>query len=239
MCGIAGFVSARFNKEHLKKMTNAIQHRGPDAEGHFFHSDQGIGLGHRRLSIIDLSDAANQPMTSSCGRYIMVYNGEVYNFKEIASKLDHIQWKTQSDTEVVLEAFAKWGVEFVHQLNGMFAIAIFDQRENKLFLFRDRIGIKPLFYYYDGSDFAFASEIKAINELDFNKEIDHSSIYAYLHLGYIPSNKTIYNNIYKLNPGSYLVYKKNQYKEESVPPLKNTPIGTSLINLFTTESFMR
>ena len=126
MCGIAGFVSKIFSKDDLINMTNSIQHRGPDAEGHYFNSEKGIGLGHRRLSVIDLSSAANQPMTSHCGRFIMVYNGEVYNYKEVANNLKIVKWKTSSDSEVILEAFVKWGPNFINKLNGMFAIAIFD-----------------------------------------------------------------------------------------------------------------
>lgn len=214
MCGIAGFVSKQFSKDDLVKMTSAIQHRGPDAKGHYFNSEKNIGLGHRRLSIIDLSDAANQPMESHCSRYRMVYNGEVYNYKEIAKKLGALNWKTSSDTEVILESFVKWGTDFVYELNGMFAIAIYDLLEEKLFLFRDRMGIKPLYYYYNGKDVIFASELKAINQLEIKKKINHSSIYSYLHLGYIPLNQTIYNNVFKVNPGSYLIYNNNELREK-------------------------
>ena len=213
MCGIAGFVSKIFSKDDLINMTNSIQHRGPDAEGHYFNSEIGIGLGHRRLSIIDLSSAANQPMTSHCGRFIMVYNGEVYNYKEVANNLNILNWKTSSDSEVILEAFIKWGVDFVNELNGMFAIAIYDLKKNKLFLFRDRMGIKPMYYSKYGENLIFASELKAIKQLKKNKKLNHSSIYAYLHLGYIPKNQTFYENIFKLNPGSYIEFSKNKYKE--------------------------
>ena len=209
MCGIAGFVSKKFSKADLVKMTNSIRHRGPDADGYYFNSENGIGLGHRRLSIIDLSNDANQPMTSHCDRYIIIYNGEVYNYKEIALKLGNIKWKTSSDTEVILEAFVKWGTDFVDELNGMFAMAIYDKLEEKIFLFRDRMGIKPLYYYYDNNKLIFASELKAFKHLKINKKINYDAIYAYLHLGYIPSNQTIYNKIFKVNPGSFLTYHKN------------------------------
>ena len=209
MCGIAGFVSKKFSKADLVKMTNSIRHRGPDADGYYFNSENGIGLGHRRLSIIDLSNDANQPMTSHCDRYIIIYNGEVYNYKEIALKLGNIKWKTSSDTEVILEAFVKWGTDFVDELNGMFAMAIYDKLEEKIFLFRDRMGIKPLYYYYDNNKLIFASELKAFKNLKINKKINYDAIYAYLHLGYIPSNQTIYNKIFKVNPGSFLTYHKN------------------------------
>ncbi len=209
MCGIAGFVSKKYSEKDLMNMTNAIKHRGPDAIGHYFEAKKGIGLGHRRLSIIDLSSSANQPMISHCNRYIMVYNGEVYNFKKIAKKLGSINWKTSSDSEVILEAFVKWGVDFVNELNGMFSIVIYDKQEEKIFLFRDRMGIKPLYFYYDDNHFIFASELKAINRLEINKNINYDVIYAYLHLGYIPSDKTIYKKVFKLNPGSFLTYHKN------------------------------
>lgn len=144
MCGITGIYSKNLQKENLIKMTHALSHRGPDAVGYYFDKEKNIGLGHRRLSILDLSDTANQPMISHCGRYVMVFNGEVYNFKEIANKLKKRNWKTSSDSEVILEAFVTWGIDFVHHLNGMFAIAIFDLKEDRLLLFRDRMGIKPI-----------------------------------------------------------------------------------------------
>ena len=148
MCGISGFISKKFQKTDLVRMTNAINHRGPDASGYFFDSQKGVGLGHKRLSIIDLSKDANQPMISHCGRYIMVFNGEIYNYKKIAKQLKVSNWKTKSDSEVVLEAFVEWGIDFLYHLNGMYAIAIYDKKEEKLFLFRDRMGIKPLFYHF-------------------------------------------------------------------------------------------
>ena len=209
MCGIAGFISKEFSKEDLTKMTNSLAHRGPDADGLYFEAKKGVGLGHRRLSIIDLSSDANQPMTSHCGRFIMVYNGEVYNYKEVAKNLNIINWKTSSDTEVILEAFVKWGLNFTNKLNGMFAIAIYDKSNDEIFLFRDRIGIKPLYYFHNSSIFFFTSELKAFNGIDIKKEINYESVYAYLHLGYVPYNKTIFNKILKLNPGSFLRYKNN------------------------------
>ena len=215
MCGITGFFSKNFLKTDLVKMTDALSHRGPDASGYFFDQDKGVALGHRRLSIIDLSDAANQPMTSHCGRYIMVYNGEVYNFKEMAKRLKKTNWQTSSDSEVILEAFVEWGIDFVHQLNGMFAIAIYDKKEDKLLLFRDRMGIKPLYYFYNKKELIFSSELKAICAIKNNLEISHNAIYAYLHLGYIPNNQTIYHEIFKLKQGSYLTYQKGKLLNKS------------------------
>ena len=170
MCGIAGYYSYKkvFSEVELNAMTMSIAHRGPDAAG--FYSDEVVGLGHRRLSIIDLSENANQPMHSANDRYVIIYNGEVYNFREIAAELRKnykISFKTSSDTEVILEAFVNYGSDFVKKLNGMFAIAIYDKQKQELFLYRDRIGIKPLYYFWDGENFAFASELKALKQASF------------------------------------------------------------------------
>ncbi|HBF87397.1 MAG TPA: asparagine synthase (glutamine-hydrolyzing) [Bacteroidales bacterium] len=217
MCGIAGFYSKNnlFSKDELINMTNVIAHRGPDADGHFV--DNFVGLGHRRLSIIDLSSQANMPMFSASNKHAIVYNGEVYNFKEIAQSLN-INLKTTSDTEVILEAFEQWGVEFVNKLNGMFAIAIYNIENKELFLFRDRIGIKPLFYFWDGENFAFGSELKSILQLKFinnSKTINYNSINEFLHLGYIPQPNTIWNNIYKFPSGSFATIKNTHFEIKS------------------------
>ena len=212
MCGITGFISNNFKKTDLVKMTDALSHRGPDASGCFFDSHQGVALGHRRLSILDLSENANQPMYSHCKRYIMVYNGEVYNFDELRKKIININWKTKSDTEVILEAFAKWKFDFINKLNGMFAIAIYDKIEGSIHLFRDRMGIKPLYYYHNNDEFIFASEIKAIKKLKLNLSIDHDSIYSYLHLGYIAGDRSIFNEIKKVETGTLMTFKNNKLK---------------------------
>ena len=210
MCGITGFISPTLNKEHLEKMTFSLQHRGPDAQGIYFQSltNKSIGFGHRRLSILDLSDAANQPFESQCERYLMVFNGEVYNFQEIRKQLPNISWKTNGDTEVLIEAFALWGVEFVHKLNGMFVISIWDKKEEKLFIFRDRLGIKPLFYFKSSNEFIFASELKALTSIISEKEksINQTAIANFLYLGYIPNDESIFENIRKFPAGNYGVY---------------------------------
>ncbi|MCX8020061.1 MAG: asparagine synthase (glutamine-hydrolyzing) [Chitinophagaceae bacterium] len=203
MCGIAGFLSYRLNKEDLEKMTSALKHRGPDAEGYFFDPQNRIGLGHRRLSIIDLTEAANQPFYSRCGRYVMIYNGEVYNFRDIAAKY-RIQPRTTSDTEIILEAFVQKGIDCVHDFNGMFAIAIWDTQEKKLWLIRDRFGVKPLVYYDNGKELVFASELKALMCLPLPKEISLPALQDYLFLEYIPNAKSIFKNYYKLPNGCYL-----------------------------------
>lgn len=207
MCGITGFISfnEQFSESDLHQITNPLKHRGPNAKGYFF--DNTCGLGHRRLSILDLSDRANQPMYSQNKRYVMVFNGEVYDFQEIAKTLA-IQLKTTSDTEVVLESFAQKYVNFLHDLNGMFALAIYDTFEQSLYLFRDRIGIKPLYYYFDETypdRLVFASELKSITELStIPKEVNLEAVKDFLHLGYIPNPKSIYKNIHKLPAGSWL-----------------------------------
>ena len=204
MCGIAGIYNPKgVHQEMVKQMTDAISHRGPDAEGFFV--DGAFGLGHRRLSIIDLSIAANQPMQSSCGRYWMVFNGEVYNYREVAKELD-IQLKTTGDSEVILEAFAKWGPQMVNRLNGMFTMAIFDTSEKELFLFRDRIGIKPLYVYRNNGIIAFGSELKAITALkELKLTVNQQAIPYFLHLGYIPQPLSIYNEVEKFPSGSWAV----------------------------------
>ena len=205
MCGITGFSSKKFSKDDLQKMTSRLSHRGPDAEGFFYDESKGLGLGHRRLSILDLSSAANQPFYSRDGRYVMIYNGEVYNFREVAEKYQ-IEMRTSSDSEVIIESFAKVGIQCIKDLNGMFALAIWDNVEDKLYLIRDRVGIKPMYYYYNEGALAFASELKALFQLNVKKEIDTSSVADFLYLGYIPGTSTIYNNFYKLLPGYYAIY---------------------------------
>jgi asparagine synthase (glutamine-hydrolysing) len=204
MCGITGFFSSNhnFSESDLRSMTQMLYHRGPNADGYFF--DGVCGLGHRRLSILDLSEQANQPMHSS--NFTIVFNGEVYNFHEIAKDLQ-LKLRTSSDTEVILEAFIKKGIDFVHELNGMFALAIYDKRKQELYLLRDRIGIKPLYYFWDGNKFAFASELKSLSQL--NQEINPAAIHDFLHLGYIPAPKSIYKNIFKLPAGSWLKISKH------------------------------
>ena len=215
MCGITGYFSASktFSSDDLRRMTESIVHRGPDAGGYF--EDDVVGLGNRRLSIIDLSANANQPIHSQSGRYVISYNGEVYNFREIARELSRLnpalQLHSSGDTEVVLEAFAQWGPQCVNRFNGMFAFVIYDKQEKQLYLFRDRVGIKPLYYYYDGKNFAFASELKAlthVNQIRSSLSINKNIISTFLHLGYVPEPHSIYNNIFKMPAGCVLTINK-------------------------------
>jgi asparagine synthase (glutamine-hydrolysing) len=163
MCGIAGIFSTAgkvMQPDLVRRMTDAMQHRGPDADG--FFQEGTISLGHRRLSIIDLSTAANQPFTDASGRFVIVFNGELYNFREVRAALPDYPFRTQGDTEVLLAAYARWGVEGVKRLKGMFAFAIWDREEESLFLCRDRMGVKPLYYSIDSERLVFSSEIRSI-----------------------------------------------------------------------------
>lgn len=214
MCGIAGFFGTNhgLGRPELRAMTERLAHRGPDAEGFFV--DEVVGLGHRRLSIMDLRDVANQPMHSADGRYVIVFNGEVYNFREVAAELG-VPLRTTGDTEVLVESFARWGEDCVDRFNGMFAFAIYDTCERALHLYRDRMGIKPIYYYWDGKLFAFASELKALLKLDVVSRKSSLNIHAvglFLHLGYIPEPHSIYANVYKFPSGSHAVLKAGQLK---------------------------
>ena len=203
MCGITGFYSSRFSEQDLQQMTGVLSHRGPDASGSFL--EKKVGLGHRRLSILDLSSRADQPMTSANGRFMLIYNGEVYNFRELTKKLD-IPLRTNGDTEVILESIATRGMDCLSDFNGMFAFACYDREKEELWLARDRMGIKPLYYYWNGADLVFASELKSIIQCGWVKsglEVDKVAVNEFLHLGYIPGPKTIYKQIYKFPAGHY------------------------------------
>jgi asparagine synthase (glutamine-hydrolysing) len=214
MCGIAGYYFPNGAiHDDLKIMAQAMAHRGPDAEG--IHVHGAFGLAHRRLSILDLSTAAHQPMTSACGRYVMVYNGEVYNFRELKAELK-LSTRTTSDTEVILEAFARIGPAMVHKLNGMFAIALLDKEKNELYLFRDRLGIKPLYIYHQHGLFAFASELKSLTALSprLNFTVDSKAVAHFLHRGYIPQSLSIYKEVSKFPTGHWGVYDGNELRLE-------------------------
>ena len=220
MCGISGYFTQNsfFIEKDLDLMVSTQNHRGPDGNGTFFHNQ--VGLGHNRLSIIDLSARGKQPMHSFKDRYVIVYNGEVYNYAEVAAELKFnfdpgFHFRSSTDTEVILEAFAGYGIDTVKHLNGMFAFAIYDKEQEELYVFRDRLGIKPLYYYWNGENFAFASEIKALNAISkLNLQVNYSVIPHYLHLGYIPAPYSIYQNCYKLEPGHYLKISKNNFEKK-------------------------
>ena len=222
MCGIAGYISLNnsISPHQLVKATGLLQHRGPDAEGFYFSEDEKVGLGHRRLSILDLSSSANQPMFSSDGRYAIIFNGEVYNFKELKQKLHDkgASLKTTSDTEVILQSFAEQGVSCFKDFNGMFSLAIYDLQKKVLTLCRDHAGIKPLFIYYDETDFIFASELKSIQSIKGSQlTINKSAIPYFLHLGYIPHPLTIFNNVEKFPAAHYLQIDIDRYNFHTIP----------------------
>ena len=209
MCGIAGLVDFRrqSSKENLQKMTDVLFHRGPDDGGYFFEcfEQSQVGLGHRRLSILDLSNHGHQPM-AFC-HLTLVYNGEVYNFKEIRSELEKqgYSFESQSDTEVILKAYHKWGKDAIRRFNGMFAIAIFDSQKRTLTLIRDRAGVKPLYWYQKDGLFMFASELKSFHEHPaFVNELNQDGLALFLQYGYIPQPHTIFNHTHKLKAGHSL-----------------------------------
>ncbi|MEO8260462.1 MAG: asparagine synthase (glutamine-hydrolyzing) [Acidobacteriota bacterium] len=213
MCGIAGFWTPERAVDNglptLRRMTTAISHRGPDADGHWSDEAAGMFLGHRRLSIIDLSAAGHQPMISIGGRYVISYNGEIYNFGELRSELEAhaVRFRGHSDTEVLLAAIERWGlVAALQKSAGMFAIALWDRRERTLTLARDRIGEKPLYYGWSGRSFLFGSELKALRQHpDWRAEIDRAAIAVYLRHSYIPAPHSIYAGVRKVVPGTIVV----------------------------------
>jgi len=209
MCGICGFWGFK-NKTLLKDMTKVLNHRGPDDYG--FYSDKSISLGHRRLSIIDLSKKAKQPMFNEDRSIVIVYNGEIYNFKEIKHKLKgKHKFKSNSDTEVIIHAYEEYGVDCVKLFNGMFAFAIWDKKKKMLFLARDRLGIKPLYYFYNKKKFVFASEIKAIlKDKSIKKELNETSLVDYLTFQNIMDNKTFFKNINILLPAHSLIFRNGK-----------------------------
>jgi len=210
MCGIAGFIRSCgecADETVLGRMGNAIRHRGPDAGGEYL--DDYVGLAHRRLSIIDLSPQGNQPMLSYDGRLVIVFNGEIYNFQSLRADLERsgVQFRSKTDTEVILALYQQRGTDCLQLLNGMFAFAIWDTVDKTLFLARDRIGKKPLYYYHGGDDrLAFASEIKSLLQLPgIRRDIEPTAIIDYLKYLYIPAPKTIYRNIFKLPPAHFMM----------------------------------
>ncbi|MBQ6786567.1 MAG: asparagine synthase (glutamine-hydrolyzing) [Lachnospiraceae bacterium] len=211
MCGIAGFCNRPDNwKENIERMNNRMFHRGPDAGGIWANEDATVVLGHRRLSIVDLSENGAQPMHSASGRYVCVFNGEIYNYKKIRDKLLEekkvVAFKSTSDTEVLLEAFEAYGVkETIAMCKGMYAIALLDKQTGKLTLIRDRIGEKPLYYGFVNGSFVFASDLGSIAALDgFHNEIDTKVLQIYFIHGYIPAPYSIYQDIFKLDAGCML-----------------------------------
>jgi asparagine synthase (glutamine-hydrolysing) len=210
MCGIAGiFSKTQPSQNEISAMTNAIAHRGPDADGYYVNNQ--VALGHRRLAVIDLDARANQPYYSQNRRYVIIFNGEIYNYRALAVELTNagVELRTTSDTEVLVESFSLWGVGFVHQLQGMFAFAIHDILLNRLYLYRDRVGKKPLYYFQSDKLFAFASEIKSLlthPEIKSNLRIRKTTVTSFLQLGYIQQPHTFYESIFKFPAGHYGIF---------------------------------
>ena len=222
MCGITGIVGCGINNSsHLsaiKKMNDSIAHRGPDSEGVW--NDGQCYLGHRRLSIIDLSEAGNQPFFSQDKRYVMVYNGELYNYRELKLELQRVEhgsknlpyiFKTSTDTEVILAAYLRWGIDCLKRFNGMFAFSIWDTTEQKLVIARDRMGEKPLYYYFKNRTLLFASEIRAlINSGLIDKKINLKSVAEYIQYATVHAPKTILQDVLMLMPGHVLEFQNEK-----------------------------
>jgi asparagine synthase (glutamine-hydrolysing) len=218
MCGIAGLfrINDSVTENEMIGMTNSIKHRGPDGYGIKLFEKGGIG--HRRLSIIDL-EAGKQPMCNEDETIWITFNGEIYNFLELYAQLKNAghTFKTKSDTEVIIHGYEQWGYDIVKKLRGMFSFALVDTKNKKVFCARDNFGIKPFYYFKTDTCFSFASELQAFNEVnDFNPEIDLKAVDEYLWLQYIPAPKTVFKNTFKLKPAHYIVYNFNGKLEEPV-----------------------
>lgn len=208
MCGICGYINFRDNRldsSVLKNMVKTLHHRGPDSQGYFEDQDHQVFLGHARLSIIDISDNGKQPM--SFGNLTIVFNGEIYNYREIKQELSALghSFKTNSDTEVILHSYKEWGAACVSRFIGMFAFAIYDKDKQTVSLFRDRAGVKPLYYYFDQQVFIFGSELKVFHQNPlFHKELDYNALQLYIKYGYIPTPYCVFQNTHKLTQGAYI-----------------------------------
>jgi asparagine synthase (glutamine-hydrolysing) len=213
MCGIAGILSTQAPRENpatlVRAMTDAIAHRGPDGEGSFVDRDGRVALGHRRLAVVDLAETGRQPMVSASGRYVVTFNGEIYNFRELRRELEQLQcrFRGTSDTEVMLAGFDVWGVrQTLRRLNGMFAFAVWDKADATFTLARDRLGEKPLYYWMDGQRLVFASELKALMQCPFVPcRVDRDSLCAYFRFSYIPAPRTIFADVHKLDAASLMI----------------------------------
>ena len=215
MCGLTGFVAASGSEELLptvRRMCDAIVHRGPDDSGEWIDAEHGVALGFRRLAIIDITQAGHQPMLSASGRFVLTFNGEVYNFEDLRRELREAgaapSFRGHSDTEVMLAAFEAWGVEAaVKRFNGMFAIALWDRERRRLHLIRDRMGVKPMYYGFAGRTFLYGSELKALRQHpDFIGTIDRGALDLFLRFTYVPAPYSIYKGIRKLMPGTILTF---------------------------------
>lgn len=211
MCGIAGFISSsEISNTKIEAILSHLKRRGPDNTS--YEKIEGGFLGHTRLAIIDLEATSNQPLSNSNGRYIIVYNGEIYNYKQLRNELEGIgiQFNTKSDTEVILNGYIHYGAKFMTKLEGMWAFAIWDKSQKNIFLSRDRFGEKPLYYYESNGDFAFASNLASLCEIVEKKEINIEAVSKLISLQYIPTESCIYNNVSKVEPASNLIWSSSQ-----------------------------
>ncbi|HKQ75584.1 MAG TPA: asparagine synthase (glutamine-hydrolyzing) [Blastocatellia bacterium] len=208
MCGVSGCFGRHWNQKQLEAMVAAQRHRGPDAEGVYLDPSKTAGLGHNRLSIIDLSPAGRQPMSNRDGSLRIVFNGEIYNYLELSAELSDYEYRTRTDTEVILAAYERWGAACLDRLIGMFAILIWDEREQKLFAARDRFGVKPLYYHFSADgDLSMASEIKALHAAGITAEPDEVSWASYLTHGlHDHSERTFWKGVHQLPPGHCLIW---------------------------------
>ena len=212
MCGICGIIRKGDNKDIIKKMNDRIMHRGPDGEGYYIDGD--VAFGHRRLSIIDLS-TGDQPIYNEDSSVVTVYNGEIYNYVELRCELESLghEFKTKSDTEVLVHGYEEWHTDLPKHLRGMFAFAIYDKNRNEIFLARDNFGIKPLYYAKMNDSFMFASEIKSFLDVpDFKKEFNEDILETYLEFSFVPTNETFFKGVYRLDAGCSLLYKDKDIK---------------------------
>lgn len=212
MCGICGIIRKGDNKDIIKKMNDRIMHRGPDGEGYYIDGD--FAFGHRRLSIIDLS-TGDQPIYNEDNSVVTVYNGEIYNYVELRSELESLghEFKTKSDTEVLVHGYEEWHTDLPKHLRGMFAFAIYDKNRNEIFLARDNFGIKPLYYANMNDSFMFASEIKSFLDVpDFKKKFNEDILETYLEFSFVPTNETFFKGVYRLDAGCSLLYKDKDIK---------------------------
>ena len=212
MCGIVGLVTKKEKENTIKLMNDRIKHRGPDGDGYFIDGD--VALGHRRLSIIDLS-TGDQPIFNEDGSVVTVFNGEIYNYQELKEELIALghDFKTKSDTEVLVHGYEEWHTDLPKHLRGMFAFAIYDKNKNEVFLARDNFGIKPLYYAKMNDTFMFASEIKAFLDVpDFEKVFNESILETYLEFSFVPTNETFFKGVHRLDAGCSLLYKDGEIK---------------------------
>jgi len=233
MCGITGIYAfnmvGRVSMINIANATSALSSRGPDFQN--IYNDQKVALGHRRLSIIDTSPDGHQPMWDATGKYCIIYNGEIYNYQYLKTALENqgVSFHSSTDTEVLLNLYIKEGKNCLEKINGFFAFAIYNIEDGTLFIARDRLGIKPLYYYQDQDRLIFASEMKSLLAYGIDKLLDYSALFTYLQLNYIPAPKTIFKNVKKLMPGEYISLSSHDYEQDyyyklrdSIKPVEGT-----------------